>query len=175
MSALIVYDTVSSVFEMLWDIALAYFVVRLGFIYAVLAGASSAATTYLLTWAMQYHVLLPPGTIQPSALSVAIPAAQLAASAVCARFVVSRHEIPRDWRLRAAVGAVGAAVIGVEELFLGMVTQGLAGYEMALGGKAFMLCVAALPMALMLFEPRKGGPYAREDSWLPVENEKTGY
>ncbi|SPQ18304.1 52ab3c9d-e1a4-4654-93de-6a98cd9fe607 [Thermothielavioides terrestris] len=113
-----------SVIEILWDVALAFFVVRLALLYAALVFGSALVLSALL------HRLLAPGatttTPSPSAtpalpLPLPLPALVLTLSAIYARLLVVRCEVPRAAWFRLAIGGVAAAVVVLAEALAGLV------------------------------------------------------
>ncbi|KAK4128685.1 hypothetical protein N657DRAFT_35778 [Parathielavia appendiculata] len=119
----IVFETTDSVIEILWDVALAFFVVRLAALYAAL--------TLLPAWSLMFllhhlHHNLPPSIVSiwkgnPHLLACVLT--WLAALAA-AWFLVRKFEVPRVWPFRLAMGASGAVVgMGMEAVVSGM------GYE----------------------------------------------
>ncbi|GAB1310517.1 MARVEL domain-containing protein [Madurella fahalii] len=109
---MVLFKTTESVIEVLWDIALAFFVVRLAAIYAALtAGAALVASLVL-------HYL--PDLPLPHLLSsdsggsgrLHLPLVVLASSVLCSQLLIARYQIPRNGPFRLAVG-VAAAVFGM--------------------------------------------------------------
>lgn len=154
------FDNTATIFEMLWDIALAYFVIRLGTIYALLAFASSAAIGFASAWTAQHHPVLQ--------LTILLPAAQLASAVACALFINTYHDIPKDWRLRAGVGGVGALLVAVAAM---MLKPAVIDMEI---GRGYLACVAAMPVVLMALKKR---PRRTEKNGLGLlnGNEKMGF
>ncbi|KAH6685317.1 hypothetical protein F5X68DRAFT_19538 [Plectosphaerella plurivora] len=155
-----VFDNTATIFEMLWDIALAYFVIRLGTIYALLAFSSSAAIGFVSTWAAQQHPI--------PHLTPLVPVAQLASTIACALFINTYHDIPKDWRLRAGVGCIGALLVTVAATAL---KPAMMDMEI---GRGYLACVAAMPVVLTVLEkrPRRA---ERDGLGLLYGNEKMGF
>ncbi|KAL2260722.1 hypothetical protein VTK26DRAFT_5204 [Humicola hyalothermophila] len=124
MSSWILFETTDSVIELLWDVALAFFVVRAALLYAALTFATTALAVAVLL--VPHPSPPPPFSFLASwsdRVSPPAPAALLllASSALWARYVVRRLEIPRVLTFRLAVGAVAALVIVLVEAIVGMV------------------------------------------------------
>lgn len=140
MANIIFLESPESVIDLLWDIALACFAVRLALIYAALSLAAAAALSVLLPL-----LLLPflpaapllrswpsPSTSSTSPFSHPPPPplplpllALLSSSALAARCTVARYEIPRSVPFRLAVGGVAAAVVALAGAVLAPALSGL--------------------------------------------------
>lgn len=153
------FDNTATIFEMLWDIALAYFVIRLGAIYALLVFTSSAAISFVSGWAQQHPVLQ---------MTNVLPIAQLASTIACALFINTYHDIPKDWRLRAGVGGVGAFLVAVATT---MLKPTMADRQIDRG---YLACVAVMPVFLTALEKRSNR-VEREALGLLHGNEKMGF
>jgi hypothetical protein len=162
---MILFETTESVIEVLWDIALAFFVVRLALLYAVLTFGS------VLTVELLLHRLPP-----TSALSVAapdkgrllLPFLLLTVSTIWARFLVAHFQVPRNVPFRLAVGVTAAALGMIGESLVRLVLyEGgwwSVGEWMRVGWKVWapmMMAFAVMPAVQMAFE--KG--------WEAVEEE----
>ncbi|KAK4457090.1 hypothetical protein QBC42DRAFT_279896 [Cladorrhinum samala] len=101
---MIIFQDTTSIIEVLWDIALAFFVVRLAAIYALLT-----YTTVLLVSLLPISISTPSSSSGPH---VPLAIKLIASSALWARYVIVRYEIPRAVWFRAAIGVV-AALLGV--------------------------------------------------------------
>jgi hypothetical protein len=127
MASWILFETTDSVIEVLWDVALAFFVVRLALLYAGLI--------LLSTWSLLYLLHHLPASLLQVQLSHCAPwlannphlvtsALTSLSSFSAAWFLVRRYEVPRVWAFRLAVGVTGAVVgLGMEAVVRGF------GYE----------------------------------------------
>jgi hypothetical protein len=159
----ILFETTDSVIEVLWDVALAFFVVRLALLYAGL--------TLLSTWSLLYLVHHLPAPLQLShcAPSLANNAHLLTfvLTSICsfsaALFLARHYEVPRVWAFRLAVGVTGAVVgLGMEAVVRGMEYEVLdwekmRGLGVMMGGGwkrdvGAMVAVAAMPVLVMGLE-----------------------
>jgi hypothetical protein len=145
---LVLFETSESIIELLWDIALAFFIVRLAFIYFMLTFTSGAAITYL---AYNYPEFLP--LLAPVLLLL---------SALCAYVVVLLYEIPRAMGFRLATGAVALVFMLLAEAMVGLgLWEG--GYgkwiseRVGLGFGALLAAFALMPFILMAFERKPKG------------------
>jgi hypothetical protein len=152
------FDNPATIFEMLWDIALAYFVIRLGAIYALLVFTSSAAINIVSGWA-QHPV---------PHMTFLLLIAQLASTFACALFINTYHDIPKDWRLRAGVGGVGAILVTVATTMLKPTAV-----DMQIG-RGYLACVAVMPVILTALGKRSKGA-ERNGLGLLHGNEKMGF
>ncbi|KXX76703.1 hypothetical protein MMYC01_202622 [Madurella mycetomatis] len=110
---MILFETTESVIEVLWDIAIAFFVVRLAAIYAALTAGAALLALLLLRHVPDLPLLphlLPPGAGGWDGAPITL--LFLASSALCSRFLIARYQIPRSGPFRLAVG-VAAAVFGM--------------------------------------------------------------
>jgi len=143
-SGCVLFETTESVFEILWDIALAVFIVRLAIIYALLAFTLSTLLSYL-----SFANVLPTDGVGLLVLHVLLAMA-------CARFFVNYHGIPRTGGFRLAIGALGALVVtGVDLLAAGFLYEigesKLITWWRGNAG-AVLLTIALAPFLLMLCE-----------------------
>ncbi|KAK0746076.1 hypothetical protein B0T18DRAFT_390580 [Schizothecium vesticola] len=97
---MIPFETTDSIIEILWDLALAFFVLRLGLIYLLL-NALSATALFLLSHYDIFPVPPPPTT---TLLYLAL------AAALWTRLLVVRYEVPRVGLFRLGIGAVAAGL-----------------------------------------------------------------
>src|SRR5690348_9382399 len=133
MAKWILFETTDSVIEILWDVALAFFVVRLALLYASLVFGSVFSLILILRYLLPTlastfatHPPPPPPLAASSGLVLTehaqwLPLLTLAASAVWAKVVMARCEVPRVLGFRLAVGATAAAMVGVVEGVVGLV------------------------------------------------------
>ena len=157
----VLFETSESVIEILWDVALAFFIVRLAFIYFLLNFATGAGLTYV---AYNYPSLLPKthSLVTPQSEVVLAPFLLLS-SVFWAHFVVSRYEVPRITGFRLATGgaalvfmllAEGVVGLGLWEGGYGRWMSEKIGMRFGLGFGALLAAFALMPTFLMAFEPR---------------------
>ncbi len=155
MPSWILFETTEAVIEVLWDIALALFIVRLAFAYFLLTFLSNMALSYLA-----YAQLLPISHLTtPQSEFVLIPFS-LALSVCWARFIIVHYEIPRVSSFRLAIGGLALAFMVVAELLTAVVLyregHGAWIFETDLpAGLAFGALLGAftlLPIIMMAFE-----------------------
>lgn len=146
MQGLIFYDSTMSVLEVLWDIALAYFVLCISTAQVAFTLSSSALVSYL-----RATMTATPGTsIFTPAL--ALNALRILSALACARFVVVHYEMPRDLRFRAVVAAVTVAMTVAAATLVGWAVPArlLGGWTVEAEKEA--LAAGLMPLGLMLFE-----------------------
>ncbi|EQB53459.1 hypothetical protein CGLO_06813 [Colletotrichum gloeosporioides Cg-14] len=154
------FETTDSVIEILWDVALAFFVVRIAWTYFLLTFSTSA----LLSWVIcKYPELLLPASKQHLTTSEAelmlIPL-QAIVGVVWARYVVVAYEIPRVAWFRLAIGGLAAFLLFAAEALLGLVLyeEGYGDWIRETDGTAWLASAgllgafALMPTALMGFE-----------------------
>ncbi|KAK1834759.1 hypothetical protein QBC39DRAFT_395816 [Podospora conica] len=133
---MIPFETTDSIIEILWDLALAFFVLRLGLIYFTLNALSTAVLLLL-----QHSSILPPSS-SPSSPTTTLPLLALAA-ALWTRLLVVRYEVPRVGLFRLGIGAVAVGLAGI---------VGLAGelvvWEVGCEGGVGMGCAEVLGLAV---------------------------
>ncbi|KAK4105597.1 hypothetical protein N658DRAFT_125485 [Parathielavia hyrcaniae] len=137
----ILFETTDSVIEILWDVALAFFVVRLAALYAALAlllpallfllqhsssSSSPPSSSSLSKEDNSPHLLAP---------WIVTPLAALAA----AWFLASKYDLPRVWPFRLAMGVSGAVVGLGMEVLVGWGGYELFGWEGGMGGWAVIV------------------------------------
>jgi hypothetical protein len=148
MANLLLFETTESIIEVLWDIALAFFIVRLAFIYFLLTLVSGAAITFLP---------LPSSLLTPSLLLL---------SAISASFLVSHYEIPPVTGFRLAIGCIAGLFMTLAEGVLGLgMGKAALGLGEDTGYGTMMTCLAvfsSMPNLLMLLEKREAGEQKRE-------------
>ncbi|KAF6837605.1 hypothetical protein CPLU01_02958 [Colletotrichum plurivorum] len=151
------FETTDSVVEILWNVALAFFIIRIGWAYFFL----TFSTTTLLSWAVcRYQAMLLPASKQhlstPEAEIMLIPL-QAVAMFICARYVVAAYEIPRVAWFRLAIGALAASLMVAAEIVLGLVLyeEGYGDWIWETDDKAWLAhagllgAFALMPTALM--------------------------
>ncbi|KAE9373302.1 hypothetical protein N431DRAFT_438603 [Stipitochalara longipes BDJ] len=116
---MILFETSTSVFELLWDIALALFIIRLSFFYFALSFATGLLITYFRIARLQplNHLT------QPQSELVTLPLFLLF-NTLWARFIVVNYEVPRVGGFRLAIGGLALAFMLMAEL-----TGGVYMYE----------------------------------------------
>lgn len=165
---LILFETTDAVIEILWDIALAVFILRLAFIYFLLTFVSGAAMVYL---AYTYYPQPPPSSAHSLATpqsGVALAPFLVSSFVLWAHLVVSRYEIPRVTGFRLATGAAALLfmVLADAVVGLGLWTEGYgqwAAERIGLGFFGLLAAFALMPTVLMPFEAKAGGK--REKTW----------
>jgi hypothetical protein len=96
---MILFETSTSVFELLWDIVLAIFVIRIAFVYTLLSFGSGA----LIAW-FRIAQLMPINHLtQPQSELITLPFWLLAIT-LWARFIIVTYEIPRVGGFRLGIG-----------------------------------------------------------------------
>ncbi|KAH6670605.1 hypothetical protein B0J14DRAFT_99586 [Halenospora varia] len=152
---MILFETTTSVFELMWDIALALFIVRLAFFYFAL----SFATGCIIAW-FRFARLMPVNHLtQPQSELVTLPMFLLA-NILWARFMVVNYEIPRVGGFRLAIGALALVFMLFAELMGGIVLyeKGITEWiwetdPLAAGlGATVLLLFGLMPMLLMSLE-----------------------
>ncbi|GKT54947.1 hypothetical protein ColTof4_08194 [Colletotrichum tofieldiae] len=156
------FETTDSVVEILWDIAIVFFIVRIALSYFFL----TFTTSTLLSWAVcvyqqrqaplsqQQHGL---GTPQPDLVLIPL---QAAVGAVFARYVVVAHDVPRVAWFRLAVGGLAAAFLAGAEAVLGFVlyAEGYGDWIREADGRCWIAVLgglgifAVMPAVLMAVE-----------------------
>ena len=165
----LIFDTTDSIIEVLWDIALAFFVIRISFFYFLLTFLSSLLLSYLA-----YAELLPITTFAhflsassaPDSVNnrIFLVAGLLTiTSALWAYFILRHYEVPHVAHFRLALSSMALAFMVSAEMVVAfaMYEDGYGGWvweEMksaagvAWGG--WMVMYAAMPVLLMPVERR---------------------
>jgi hypothetical protein len=176
MAGFVLFETTESVIEDLWDIALAYSIVRLAFVYFLSTFVSWISLSYLYT---TYHGLLPArlfSTMTTTTRSPEIEAevvlapAILAFCAIWARFIVAHYEVPRIRGFRLATGLVAlvfmVAADGLTAFVLYVrghhVGKWILPHPSRLTAMLLLAALALSPLAMIPFE-RKAAQI--RDSW----------
>ncbi|KAK3382904.1 hypothetical protein B0T24DRAFT_602949 [Lasiosphaeria ovina] len=157
---LVLFETTESVIEVLWDIALAFFIVRIGFIYfaanfatgvALAWLASSSTTTTTTTYLTQLTSTLPVWLL-------------LATASVTAwtRLLVVRYEIPRALGFRLAIGMAGLLFMAGADALVALVLYGQ-GTLAATLADARADAAAGLALALFALMPLVQMPFERAE------------
>lgn len=108
---MILFETSTSVFELLWDIALALFIIRLSFFYFLLSFVTGSLITYFRIARLQpiNHLT------QPQSELITLPLFLLF-NTLWARFIVVYYEIPRVGGFRLAIGGLALSFMMLAEL-----------------------------------------------------------
>ncbi|TVY49385.1 hypothetical protein LOCC1_G000856 [Lachnellula occidentalis] len=108
---MLLFETTSSVFEVMWDIALALFVIRIAFVYFLLSFTSGVIVVYFrLTEIMPLHHLTQPQS-ELTTLSI-----WLLAVTLWARHTTVAYQVPRVGGFRLAIGALAMVFMLCAEL-----------------------------------------------------------
>lgn len=157
---MILFETTASVFELLWDIALAVFIIRLAFYYFAL----SFSFGILLAMIRLFYMMPVYQLTQPEAELIAMPVFLLTI-VLCARFLIVRYEIPRIGGFRLAIGYLALVFMLIGELIGGVVMyeEGWREWYWETDSIAFgtfcvvMLFFATMPWILMIVETDEMG------------------
>jgi hypothetical protein len=155
MTGLVLFETTESVIEILWDIALAFFIVRISFAYFLLAFTTGTLASYLV-----YTRLLPVHHLTTPQSELAIIPVMLLLTVAWARILIVWYEIPRVRAFRLAIGglAVGFMVLTEMVVALALYEEGVGAWILdtdAKAGAAFaglLLAYGLMPTILMAFE-----------------------
>ena len=180
----VLFETTESVIEVLWDIALAFFVIRIAFFYFLLNLLTGAATLGALAYYLELHTS-PTPTHHPLSqpLLTASRPILLASSALWARYVVRKWQVPRVLAFRLATGAMASWFMLLTGLVvaLGMYEEGV--FEAAWVWKeegwadlkiwvGMLVVYALMPTLLMFVERRLGRKGEEVGEW---EGNELGY
>jgi hypothetical protein len=160
MAGLILFETTESVIEILWDIALAVFIIRISLVYFLLAFTTGTLASYLLCTR-----LLPVNHLTTPQSELAVAPVMLILAAVWARAVIVYFEIPRVRGFRLAIGGLAAALLALSEAAVALVLyeEGVGGWILETDRKAgavfgaLLLAYGLMPTMLMALERRS--PY----------------
>jgi len=163
----ILFETTEAVIEVLWDIALAFFLIRLGFIYFILSLTSVIAVSYLA-----YAHLLPAANIASPQSEFAMIPFYLLLSVFWARFVASYYQVPRVMGFRLVIGGLGLGFMVLAELITALVLyeEGHGGWlaEMhkttGLAMGLLLLAFALMPVLSMVCEGSSNATFEEEAS-----------
>ena len=108
---MILFETTASVFEALWDIALALFIIQISFFYFLLSFLTSCIITYFRISSLQPIYLL----TQPQAELVTLPL-WLLSTVLWARLTIVIYDIPQFGGLRLTIGILALVFLLVAEL-----------------------------------------------------------
>ena len=165
MAGFVLFETTDSVIDILWNIALASFIIRLALIYTLLTLASGLALSRLAGLALAVNQTYTSAPLLP------VRAAMLVAAAACARLLVARYEVPRAAGLRLAAGAASLALMAATRLVARLALYEVGGGEdwfarggtgPALASGGMLVGYALMPVLVMVSERRgEGGGEAR--------------
>ncbi|KAL2132527.1 hypothetical protein VTI74DRAFT_3717 [Chaetomium olivicolor] len=149
------FETPDSVIDLLWDVALAFFVVRLALIYSLLTFACTSSLLFLL-----HRLPAPLSTAASDHHTHHLPLITLSSAALCAYVCIKHYEVPRVPAFRLAVGVAAAVLAMLAEGVVGLVWYEVLGGkgmgEMLMGGwmtwMGVMGLFAAMPVLLLGFE-----------------------
>jgi hypothetical protein len=108
---MILFETSASVFELMWDIALVIFIIRIAFVYSTLTFLASCLSTYLRS-SPSLFVQLPSALFFPLNILVI---------SFISRLLIQFYEIPRVKGFRLAIGLMGLFFLVVSDAVAGMV------------------------------------------------------
>lgn len=154
------FETTDSVIEILWDVARAFFIVRIAWAYFCL----TFATGTLLSWVICKHQgrLLPVSKqhlTTPETELMLVPL-QAVIGIIWARYIVVAYEIPRVAWFRLAIGGLASSFLFTAEALLGFLLyeEGYGNWIWETNGKAWLAfagllgAFALVPTAMMGFE-----------------------
>ncbi|CZR54087.1 uncharacterized protein PAC_03970 [Phialocephala subalpina] len=152
---MILFETSTSVFELLWDIALALFILRISFVYFILSFTSGCLIAYF-----RFSTLQPINHLtQPQSELYTLPL-WLLMFTLWARWVVVAYEVPRVRGFRVAIGLVALGFMLIAELAGGvfLYERGLTEWiwetdpTAATAGGITLLLFGLMPALLMCVE-----------------------
>jgi hypothetical protein len=154
---MILFETSTSVFELLWDIALALFIIRIAFFYFLLSFLTGCVITYFQFIELQPIYLL----TQSQSELVTLPIWLLFIT-LWARLMIVNYEIPRVGGFRLAIGGLALVFMVLAELMGGvfMYEKGYTpwiwetDYRTAGANVLVMLLFGLMPLLLMQFEKK---------------------
>lgn len=154
---MILFETNTSVFELMWDIALAIFVIRISFSYFLLSFATGCVLVYFRLTELQPIYLL----TQPQSELLTLPIWLLFIT-LWARYMIVSNEIPRVAGFRLAVGLVALVFMVGAELVGGlfMYEKGYSSWiwetdiYAASAGAVVLLLFGLMPLLLMGLEKK---------------------
>lgn len=192
------FETTESVIQVLWDVALAFFIVRLAFIYFLLNFVSGLYVSYLLAFMQQLATVPPLPPLQQSEHYFSFwillkPFFMFLLSALWARYLVTAYEVPRASSFRLAIGGIASLFMVLAEMLLLLLVGGGGGsgsYSSTQwwwivplletetdpkAGLAFviiLLAYAFMPTAIMVFESRNMDMDMDMDIGMDNDNKK---
>ncbi|KAL0938875.1 uncharacterized protein CTRU02_205485 [Colletotrichum truncatum] len=160
MTGYYLFETTDSVIEILWDVALVFFIVRIAWTYFLL----TFSTGTLLSWVIcKYQAQMLPASKQhlttPDTELMLVPL-QTVICIIWARYIVVAYEIPCVAWFRLAIGGLAASLMFAAEGLLGLVLyeKGYGDWIWESNGKAwfafagFLGAFALMPTAMMGLE-----------------------
>jgi len=152
---MILFETSTSVFELLWDIALTLFILRISFVYFLLSFASGCLIAYFRIAQLQPISHL----TQPQSELITLPL-WLVLIILWARWIIVAYEVPRVRGFRIAIGGVALAFMLIAEFAGGvfLYERGMTEWIWetdtltASVGIVVLLLFGLMPAILMLFE-----------------------
>ncbi|KAK4217645.1 hypothetical protein QBC37DRAFT_414272 [Rhypophila decipiens] len=123
---MILFETTESVIEVLWDIVLAIYVVKIAFAYFLLNFLSGLALVYLSS-----HHLTPVIQLTTPQSELVLVPFLLLSSIIWARFTILYYEVPRVGGFRLAAGATALVFLAGASLLVTtpiLYLEGLAGW-----------------------------------------------
>ncbi|TVY29770.1 hypothetical protein LHYA1_G002043 [Lachnellula hyalina] len=113
---MILFETNTSVFEILWDIALALFIIRIAFVYFLLSFISGAIVVYFRIAEITplHHLTQPQSDLTTFSI-------WLIAITLWARYSTVAYQVPRVGGFRLAIGALATVFMLCAELVGGVV------------------------------------------------------
>jgi hypothetical protein len=112
----VLFETTESVIEVLWDIALAFFLVRLGFIYFLMNFVSGIFISWLVS-----TQITPRTNLTTTQAELLLVPCMLWNMGISARHLIRNNEIPRVRGFRLAIGVVGLACMVLADSLLALV------------------------------------------------------
>ncbi|EXF79809.1 hypothetical protein CFIO01_11105 [Colletotrichum fioriniae PJ7] len=180
------FKTTDSVIEILWDVALAFFIVRIALSYFFF----TFTTTTLLSWIVYtYRQYLRQPIVsdqqQQQYLTTSqtelfiLPLLHTVVGLVVARYVVAVYDVPRVAWFRLAIGGLAAAFLAGAEAAFGLIlsafwheggehgrdcwiSESMNGWVMVTAMLGGLAAFAGMPAALMWFERAEKGPAPAE-------------
>ncbi|TVY36899.1 hypothetical protein LSUB1_G005646 [Lachnellula subtilissima] len=113
---MILFETNTSVFEILWDIALALFIIRIAFVYFLLSFTSGAIVVYFRIAEITplHHLTQPQSDLTTFSI-------WLIAVTLWARYSTVVYQVPRVGGFRLAIGSLATVFMLCAELVSGVV------------------------------------------------------
>lgn len=158
---MILLETPTSIFEVIWDVVLALFIVRIAFVYFLLTLLSGCAIAYFRILTLQPVFLL----TQPQPEFVSLPV-WLMFIVLWARYITQDYEVPRVAGFRLVIGFVALIFMVISELIGGFILYEW-GYipwiwetdvKVVGAGAVVLLLFALMPFLFMSIERRPVEP-----------------
>lgn len=177
------FKTTDSVIEILWDVALAFFVVRIALSYFFFTFTATTLLSWIVCTYRQY-LRLPLvfvqqqqylTTSQSDPFVLAVMLLQIVVGVVVVRYVVAVYDVPRVAWFRLAIGGLAAAFLAGAEGLLGLVVSAFShegeehgrgcwiwesgnGWVMVAAMFGGLAVFAVMPAVLMWFERAEKAP-----------------